>query len=93
MSEFLVATLTNTMREVCLIVQTIADVLDEPPETFTVSLGSSDPSVTIGRSNSTGTIRNASKSDLPSQEVPFMQLRVVCEACGCIGMFILMTVL
>ncbi len=50
------ATLSNIIREVCLIVQTFADGLDEPPETFTVFLESSDPFVVLGRLNATGTI-------------------------------------
>ncbi len=51
------ATLTNMMRQVCLTVQTIADGVAEPTETFTVFLNSPSPdSVVIGRSNSTGTI-------------------------------------
>ncbi len=64
----IMATLTNSTREVCLIVPTIADGVAEPTEAFTVFLDSSDSSVLIGRSNSTGTIRDAaSKSDLPGQ--------------------------
>ncbi len=51
------ATLTNSIRQVCLTVQTIADDLDEPTETFTVFLNILSPdSVVIGRSNSTGII-------------------------------------
>ncbi len=70
-SGLIMATLTNTTREVCLIVPTIADDLAEPAETFTVVMNiitvfidSPDSCVVIGRSNSTGTIRDAaSKSD------------------------------
>ncbi len=51
------ATLTNSIREVCLTVQTFADDIAEPTETFTVFLNILSPdSVVIGRSNSTGTI-------------------------------------
>ncbi len=58
------ATLTNSTREACLIVPTIADGVAEPDETFTVFLNSPDSFVVIGRSNSTGTILDAaSKSD------------------------------
>ncbi len=63
-SGSIMATLTNSTREVCLIVPTIADGVAEPAETFTVFLNSPDSFVVIDRSNSTGTIRDAaSKSD------------------------------
>lgn len=47
---------TNSTREVCLVVLTIDDITVEDLEDFTVSLSSGDPSVVIGRSNSTGRI-------------------------------------
>ncbi len=62
-SRFFQATLNSFSREVCMIVQTIDDNLEEPPEMFTVFLNSSDPFVAIGRSSTTGTIENDGKSE------------------------------
>ncbi len=69
-SGLIMAMLSNTAREVCLIVPTFADGLVEFPEMFTVFLDSSDPSVVIGRSNSTGTI--IGKSCLPIRLYPLL---------------------
>ncbi len=49
-------TFTNTVSEVCLVVVTIEDTFQEDPETFSVLLMTSDPSVDITRSSSTGII-------------------------------------
>ena len=55
-SAFAVLTFTDDVREVCLVVVTLEDDSPEGSETFSVFLISTDPTVDVVRSNSTGVI-------------------------------------
>ena len=55
-SAFEMLTITDADREVCLVVATLDDDIREDPETFSVFLISTDPTVEVVRSNSTGVI-------------------------------------